>query len=91
MREYEEIDPIILAPDEADEVSIKEIAEIILEAFDFKGEVKYLTDRTDGRLVKTVSNAKLRRYLPQFKFMSTRLAIKKTVQWYINNFDNARK
>jgi len=91
LREYEDIDPIILAPDAADELSIKDTAEMILAAFDFKGEVKYLTDRSDGRLVKTVSNAKMRKYLPEFKFMSTKLAIKKTVQWYIDNYENARK
>ena len=91
LREYEEIDPIILAPDEADEVSIKDIAEMILEAFDFKGEVKYLTERPDGQLLKTASNAKMRRYLPEFEFISTRLAIKETVQWYIANFENAKK
>ena len=91
LREYEEIDPIILASDEADEVSIKDIAEMILEAFDFKGEVKYLTERPDGQLLKTASNAKMRRYLPEFEFISTRLAIKETVQWYIANFENAKK
>jgi GDP-L-fucose synthase len=91
LREYEEIDPIILAPDEANEVSIKEIAKMILEAFDFKGEVKFLTDQPDGQLLKTASNAKLMKYLPQFKFMSIRLAIKETVQWYIANIENARK
>ena len=41
LREYEEVEPIILATDEEDEVSIKEVAEMILEAFDFKGEVKF--------------------------------------------------
>ena len=91
MREYEEIDPIILAPDETDEVAIKDVASMILDRFDFKGEVKYLTDRPDGQLVKTASNAKLRRYLPEFQFTSTRRAIRDTVEWYIDNYENARK
>ena len=76
MREYEEVDPIILATDEADEVSIKEVAEMILDAFEFKGEVKFLTDKADGQFKKTASNAKLRKYLPEFKFVPTREAIK---------------
>merc|ERR1712181_164371 len=76
---------------EEDEVSIKEVAEMILEAFEFKGEVKFLTDKADGQFKKTASNAKLRKYLPGFKFVPTREAIKKTVEWYIENYETARK
>jgi len=91
LREYQEIDPIILAPDEEDEMSIKDVASLILEAFDFKGEIKFLTDKTDGQLKRTASNAKLRKYLPQFQFTPTRQAIKETVQWYVENYHTARK
>jgi len=91
LREYEEVEPIILATDEEDEVSIKEVAEMILEAFEFKGEVKLLTDKADGQFKKTASNAKLRMYLPGFKFAPTREAIKRTVEWYIENYETARK
>jgi len=91
LREYEEVDPIILATDEADEVSIKEVAEMILEAFKFDGEVKFLTDKADGQFKKTASNAKLRKYLPDFKFVPTKVAIQETVDWYVENFATARR
>jgi len=91
VREYQEIDPIIFTPDESDEVSIKDVAMMILEAFDYKGEVKFLTDKPDGQLKKTASNAKLRRYLPQFQFTPTRQAVRETVQWYVHNYQLARK
>eukprot|EP00091_Calanus_sinicus_P017930 TRINITY_DN3925_c0_g1_i2.p1 TRINITY_DN3925_c0_g1~~TRINITY_DN3925_c0_g1_i2.p1 ORF type:complete len:243 (-),score=71.01 TRINITY_DN3925_c0_g1_i2:81-809(-) len=91
VRDYNEIEPIILATDEADEVSIKEVAMMILEAFDFKGEVKFLTDKADGQFKKTASNAKLRKYLPEFQFVPTRQAIKDTVDWYIANYESARR
>ncbi len=39
MREYEEIEPIILASDQ--EVSIKEVAFLIRDALNFKGEVAW--------------------------------------------------
>jgi len=91
VRDYEEIEPIILATDEVDEVSIKDVAMMILEAFDFKGEVKFLTDKADGQFKKTASNAKLRKYLPDFQFVATRQAIKDTVDWYIANYDSARR
>ena len=91
VREYSEIEPIILATDEEDEVSIKDVAMMILEAFDFKGEVKFLTDKADGQFKKTASNAKLRKYLPGFQFVPTRQAIKETVEWYITNYHSARR
>ena len=91
MREYEEIDPIILATDEADEVSIKDVAMMVLEACDFKGEVKFLTDKADGQFKKTASNAKLRKYLPEYQFVPTREAIRETVQWFTDNYETARK
>lgn len=53
---------------EEDEVSIKEAAEAVVEAMDFKGEVKYDTTKSDGQFKKTASNAKLRKYRPDFKF-----------------------
>jgi len=91
LREYQEIDPIILATDEQDEVSIKDVAMMILDAFDFKGEVKYLADKADGQFKKTASNAKLRKYLPGFQFVPTREAIRETVQWYCDNYQTARR
>lgn len=91
VRDYNEIEPIILATDEADEVSIKEVAMMILEAFDFKGEVKFLTDKADGQFKKTASNAKLRKYLPDFQFVTTRQGIKDTVDWYVANYESARR
>ena len=57
----------------------------------FSGEIKYLTDKADGQYKKTASNAKLRRYLPEFKFTPLDVALKDTVQWYEKNYDTARR
>jgi len=89
LRDYEEIEPIILATEE--EVSIKDVAFKILKAFDFKGEVEFLTDKADGQFKKTASNEKLRRYLPQFQFTPQDVAIQETVDWFKQNYDTCRK
>jgi len=89
LRDYEEIDPIILASD--DEVSIKDVAYMILEAIDFHGEVVFLTDKSDGQFKKTASNDKLRKYLPEFEFTPIKKALKATVDWYIQNYETARR
>ena len=57
---------------EEDEVSIKDAAEMVIEAMDFKGEVKYDSSKSDGQYKKTASNAKLRRLYPEFEFTPIR-------------------
>jgi len=91
IRNYEDIDPIIFSVDESDEISIAEVAKLVLEAFDFKGNVVYLTDKADGQYKKTASNAKLRKLLPDFKFTPIKEAIETTVKWFNDNYDVARK
>uniref|UniRef100_A0A2C9K128 NAD-dependent epimerase/dehydratase domain-containing protein n=1 Tax=Biomphalaria glabrata TaxID=6526 RepID=A0A2C9K128_BIOGL len=90
LREYEEVSPIILSVGEEDEVSIKEAADLVVEAMDFTGEVIQDTTKSDGQFKKTASNAKLRSYLPDFKFTPIRQAIKETCDWYVANRDAAR-
>ncbi|KAK3737253.1 hypothetical protein RRG08_009300 [Elysia crispata] len=91
MREYKEVEPIILAADEESEISIKEAADLVIEAVGFKGEVIQDTSKPDGPLKKTTSNAKLRKYLPHFVFTPIKEAIKDTCDWYGANPDIVRK
>jgi len=91
MRHYEEIEPIILSVGEEDEVSIKQAAEMIVEAMNFTGEVIYDTSKADGQFKKTASNVKLRKLRPDFIFTPFKQAIKDTCNWFISNHDIARK
>lgn len=72
-------------------MSIKELAEMVVEEMDFKGEVTYDTSKADGQFKKTASNTKLRSYLPDFKFTPIRQGIKETVEWFTTNYEMARK
>ena len=53
--------------------------------------MKFLTDKADGQFKKTASNAKLRRYLPEFQFTPLDVALKETVEWYTGNLQTARR
>lgn len=90
LREYQEIDPIILSVSEEEEVSIKEAAEAVLEAMNFKGEVILDTTKSDGQFKKTASNAKLKKLRPDFRFTPFKQAIKETCDWYLKNYPNVR-
>ncbi|KAM9303316.1 GDP-L-fucose synthase [Morus bassanus] len=91
LREYDEVEPIILSVGEEDEVSIREAAEAIVEAMDFRGELVFDTTKADGQFKKTASNSKLRHYLPSFQFTPFRQAVKETCAWFSANYANARK
>ncbi|KAH7932937.1 hypothetical protein HPB49_005236 [Dermacentor silvarum] len=91
LREYDEVDPIILSVGEEDEISIKDATKLITDAFNFKGDVIFDTSKADGQFKKTASNKKLRRYLPDFKFTPIAKAIQETVDWYTKNYETARK
>ena len=85
------MDPIILSVDESDEISISDVAQLVLKAYDFEGNVVYMTDKADGQYKKTANNAKLRRYLPNFQFTPIQQAIEETVTWFRHNYEQARK
>lgn len=91
LRDYPEIDPIILSVDEQAEISIKEAAEFVVEAMDFKGQILYDTSKSDGQFKKTASNEKLRRYLPDFQFTPIKAAIEESCDWFVQNYETARK
>ncbi|XP_033101953.1 GDP-L-fucose synthase-like isoform X2 [Anneissia japonica] len=91
LREYDDISPIILSVGEEDEVSIKEVADMIIEACEFRGKVILDTSKSDGQFKKTASNAKLKNLQPDFKFTPIEQAIKETVTWFMENYETARK
>ncbi|XP_021544189.1 GDP-L-fucose synthase isoform X1 [Neomonachus schauinslandi] len=91
LREYNEVEPIILSVGEEDEVSIQEAAEAVVEAMDFHGGVTFDTTKSDGQFKKTASNGKLRTYLPDFRFTPFKQAVKETCAWFTHNYEQARK
>ncbi|KAJ3392896.1 GDP-L-fucose synthase [Lobulomyces angularis] len=91
LREYKEIEPIILSVGEEDEITIKNVAEEIVKAMKYTGKVDWDTSKADGQHKKTASNLKLRSYLPDYKFTNFSTGIKETVEWFLANFDKVRK
>jgi len=90
MRDYKESTPIILTVDEKDEISIKDAAEMIVEAMEVNG-YEFDSTKSDGQYKRTASNAKLRKLWPDFKFTPMKEAIKQSCDWFSANYDIARK
>jgi len=86
---YEEQEPIIFSTSE--EISIRDVVDIIVEKFNFKGKVVWESDKPDGQFRKPSDNSKLKSYLPDFKFTPIEDGIEKTVEWLVNNYKEIRK
>ena len=93
LRSYHDVDPLILSVGEEEEISIKTAAETVASAMglDPAKDITFDTTKSDGQLKKTASNAKLRTLLPDFQFTPFDQAIRTTCQWFLANYENARK
>ena len=89
LENYNEDEPIILSTSE--EISIKEVVEMIIELMNFKGEVKWDTDKPDGQFRKPSDNSKIKNYLPDFKFTPLYDGLKETIEWFELNYNKVRK
>jgi len=91
MREYHSPDPITLSVDESAEVPIRDVAFAVAKAMKFEGEVVFDTDKADGQFKKTACNKKLRGLRPDYMFTSMEDGVQKAVDWFVENYETARK
>lgn len=89
LENYNEESPIMLTS--GVETSIKDVALLVAEKMDFKGNVVFDTTKSDGQLRKPSDPTKIRKYLPDFKFTSVEKGIEKTVSWFNEHYPNIRK
>lgn len=89
LENYEENEPIILSTSE--EIAIKDVVDIIVEIMNFKGNVKWNTDKPDGQFRKPSDNSKIKSYLPNFKFTPLYEGLKSTIDYFEKNYNIVRK
>ena len=89
LENYEESEPIIFST--SHEISIKDVVDIIVDKFNFKGKVIWQSDKPDGQFRKPADNSKLLSYLPDFEFTPIEEGVEKTVDWLMNNYELCRK
>lgn len=87
---YDEPDPLILAPEAEQEVSIATIAQHVANAFCYTKPIVFDRAYSDGQYKRTVTNAKLMARNPSFRFTPLKEAIKASVEWYRANREVAR-
>ena len=72
------------------EISIKELADIIAQVIDYRGDILFNTEGLDGTPRKIMDNSKIESIGWKPK-MSLETGIAETIKWYWDNKDNIRK
>lgn len=95
LNDYKYNESIILSVSEKEEVSIKEVATIIANKFNYIEQMKFDESFSDGQYKKTADNKKLLTFLRNeaidFQFTNIKEGIEKTIDWFIWNYNEARK
>ena len=86
---YNEPEPIIFS--NSNEISIKDLVDLLVNEFNFKGKVIFDKTKPDGQFRKPSDNSKLKSYLPNFEFTPIEQGLKETINWFIENYDKTRK
>jgi len=91
LENYSDEQPIVFSVGEEDEVTIAQAATTIVETMGFKGNLVFDKTKSDGQFKKTASNKKLMTLYPDFKFTPFKQGLKETVEWFVANYETARK
>lgn len=85
---------LILSVDPADEISIAQVVQHIADIIGLDNDIVYDLSQPDGQFKKTADNSKFKRLYGDkspFAFTPIRRGILETVQWFVQNYQNARK
>lgn len=86
---YDSTDPIIISTGE--NYSIAELARFVSSSMKFTGNICFDATKPDGQFSKPTDVSPLKKLFPDFKFTSLEQGIKKTVDWFAENWPNVRK
>ena len=89
LNDYDDVEPINIG--NIEEISIKDLAQLIRKEIGFEGKIVWNTDKPTGQLRKPSDNTKFKTLYSNFEYTSLEVGIKKTCEWFISNFpENVR-
>lgn len=89
LEKYENPEPIIISNSE--EISISELVTLICDIMQFKNKIIYNTSKPDGQLRKPTDTTRLKSLIGNYQFTPLKVGLEKTIDFFINNYDNVRK
>jgi len=99
LREYDDVEPVILSVSEEEEVTIEQVAQAICKSMghtqnakgDVVARIKFDSSKADGQYRKPASNAKLLGLVGDFKFTPFEEALDETVSWFLQNYNGTAR
>tara|TARA_R110002074_G_scaffold14060_2_gene49290 strand:- start:697 stop:1629 length:933 start_codon:yes stop_codon:yes gene_type:complete len=88
---YNDKQPIILSVSENEEITIKDVAQLIAKEYNYEHMLEFDSSYSDGQYKKTADNSKLIELYGNYNFTDIKDGIKNSVEWFINNYTNCRK
>lgn len=89
MTNYNDFGSLIVS-DSDNEVSIKNLVDILVEISNFKGRVIFDKSFSDGQLIKKTDNSKLKSII-NYNFTPLEQGLKYTYEWFEKNYEESRK
>lgn len=80
---YDESEPINIGTGK--ERSIKEITKMVADAAEFKGKIKWLTDKPEGQMRRVLDTNRAKKFLKFSAKMPMKKGIEKTLNWFVKN------
>jgi len=87
LHNYNDTEPLIISPDE--EISIGHVAEKLSSIYDIN-ELVFQSDMPLGQMRKPSDNSRLKSLI-EFQFTPFDVGLEKTVSWFNDNYESARK
>jgi GDP-L-fucose synthase len=93
MNDYkkDETNTIILSVDEADEISICDVARFIARGFEWESRMVFDDKYADGQYKKTADNGKWKALYGDIDTLTIDEGIQNTIRWFKTNYGNLRK
>ena len=86
---YSGADPLILTS--GVETSIAELAECVVDAIGFEGEVIFDSAKPEGQFRKPSDSSRLRALWPNFEFTPLQVGLQETVEWFVSHYPEVRR
>lgn len=86
---YTEYKPILVST--VGEITIASVVSMIGKAMNFEGKIIYDSSKPEGQYRKPSDTTKLHQVLSDFEFTSFEVGINKSVEWFLQNYQGARK
>jgi len=85
---YDGSDPVILSTSE--EISIGEVVKIIADVMEYDGNIIFDKTKPDGQHRKPSDNSVIKSMFPDFEFTPVREGLKKSIDWFNENYPKVR-